>query len=469
MTGKQRFLLIFITIIFSIIFYSSASAQDEDPNGPYYIAQEGDSLWQIAARFGVAVEDLMQENNISDASQLNVGARLVIPGLKGVDGQLTTITVPYGDTFRSLSRYYDVSEEVLARLNHMVSPSELYSGYSLIVPIKENQIPSPVGRINLAKGSSLLELAVLHGENVWALTLENKLAGTWSGLPSDVVQVVGDSSQSNAPLGLPEIVTRVEVNPVIMRQGETAIIKVSAPPGLSMSGSLGERVLYFFSQGNDYVSLQGIHAMTPPGLNPLALEGKLPNGESFAFTQNILVLSADFAYDPSLTVDSVTVDPAVTGPENELWTSLGVNVTPEKMWDGLFASPVPAEFTECRPSLFGNRRSYNGSAYDYFHGGLDFCGTVGTELYASATGRVVYTGLLTVRGNVVVIDHGWGVYTAYDHLSKILAQVGDLVQPGQLIGLGGATGRTTGPHLHWEVWVGGVQVNPADWLEKSYP
>jgi murein DD-endopeptidase MepM/ murein hydrolase activator NlpD len=74
-----------------------------------------------------------------------------------------------------------------------------------------------------------------------------------------------------------------------------------------------------------------------------------------------------------------------------------------------------------------------------------------------------------VRGQVVVIDHGWGVYTAYDHLSQILVQVGQAVQPGQVIGLGGATGRTTGPHLHWEVWVGGVQVNPVDWLRQAYP
>jgi murein DD-endopeptidase MepM/ murein hydrolase activator NlpD len=465
---KRTCLSILIIIILSVVSYSNARAQDEQ-NSPYYIVQEGDSLWQIAARFGVAVEDLMKENNISDASQLNVGARLTIPGLQGVDGQLTTITVAYGDTFRSLSRYYDLSGEALARLNHMVSPSELYSGYSLIVPIKENQIPISVARINLAKGSSLMELAILHGKNVWALTLENKLAGTWSGLPGDVVQVVDDSSELISPAGLPEIVTRVEVNPVSMRQGDTAVIKVSAPSGISMSGSLGERVLYFFPQGNDYVSLQGIHALTTPGLYPLALQGKLPNGDSFAFTQNILVLSADFAYDPSLTVDPITIDPAVTGPENELWASLGANATPEKLWSGIFSSPVPLEFTNCWPSLFGNRRSYNGSSYDFFHGGLDFCGTVGTELYASATGKVVYTGLLTVRGNVVVIDHGWGVYTAYDHLSKILAQDNEMVQPGQLIGLGGATGRTTGPHLHWEVWAGGVQVNPVDWLEKSYP
>jgi len=163
------------------------------------------------------------------------------------------------------------------------------------------------------------------------------------------------------------------------------------------------------------------------------------------------------------------VDPAVTEPESELWASLGIPVTPEKLWNGLFANPVQPELKNCWTSLFGTRRSYNRSDYDFFHGGLDFCGQVGTQLYAVAPGKIVYTGSLTVRGMVTVIDRGWGVYTAYNHQSQILVKPGDLVQSGQLIGLGGATGRTTGPHLHWEVWVGGVQVNPADWLAHAYP
>ncbi len=466
---KRICLLVLITIVISVPGYSSVRAQVEEPNGPYYIVQEGDSLWQIAARFGVAIEDLMQENDISDASQLTLGARLIIPGLIGVDGELTTITVAYGDTLHSIGRYYGVSTETLIRLNHLVSPADLYSGYSFIVPVLESQNLQPVERVNTAEGQSLLELAVLHDEDVWSLTLDNQLPGTWAGLAGDVLQVAGGDSQSTTPLGLPEVIGQVQVDPGLMLQGGTTVIRVSAPPGISMTGSFDDRVLNFFPESDGYVALQGIHAMTPPGVYPLAVQGELSNGEHFAFAQNVVVQSADFAYDPSLTVDPVTVDPAVTGPENELWASLGATVSPEKMWNGLFVSPVPSQFTDCWPSLFGNRRSYNGSTYDYFHGGLDFCGTVGTELYASATGRVIYTGLLTVRGNVVVIDHGWGVYTAYDHLSEVLVQVNDMVQPGQLIGLGGATGRTTGPHLHWEVWAGGVQVNPAEWLEKTYP
>src|SRR4030066_20914 len=92
----------------------------------------------------------------------------------------------------------------------------------------------------------------------------------------------------------------------------------------------------------------------------------------------------------------------------------------------------------------------------------------GNSIYAPATGKVVFAGPLSVRGNATVIDHGWGVYTAYMHQSEILVQPGELVELGRLIGRGGSTGRTTGTHLHWEVWVGGVQVDPVEWLEKPF-
>jgi murein DD-endopeptidase MepM/ murein hydrolase activator NlpD len=448
--------------------YSPATAQDGGQDEPYYIVQEGDSLWQIAARFGVTVEDLQQANNIGDPGQVVVGARLVIPGLSGIGGPLDTITIPYGETLRSLSRRYGISVSSLARLNRVVSPGELYAGAPLIVPVTENQGPSSAGRSRLASGQSLLELAILRGKDLWSLTLGNNLPGTWSGLQGDVLRVTGTSQESNQ-MGLPETITKIEVDPLQMVQGGTTVIKVFAPEGITMRGSLAERNLNFFPQDYGYVALQGIHALTSPGLYPLALEGEMPDGERFAFSQNVLIQDANFPFDPTLEVDPATLDPAVTEPENDLWTSLAVPVTPEKMWDGLFASPVPADFKDCWTSLFGNRRSYNSGAYDFFHSGLDFCGRVGTVLYAVAPGKVVYTDTLIVRGGVVVIDHGWGVYTAYDHLSEILVQPGNVVQAGQLIGLGEDTGRTTGPHLHWEVWVGGVQVNPVDWLAKAYP
>src|SRR3990172_7939467 len=407
----SRLLFLSLAILLPLVIFSPVTAQDGGQDQPYYIVQEGDSLWGIAARFGVTLEDLQQANNINDPGQVVLGARLIIPGLNGVNGRVDTITVTYGETLRNLSRRYNLSSTTLAQLNRTISSAELYAGVTLIVPTVENQKPVSNGRTNLISGQSLLELAVLHGEDPWMVALDNSLQDTWSVVPGDVLRVAGDS-QTDAPTGLPEPITKVEVDPLLMIQGGTTVVKVYAPPGFTMSGSLAESTLNFFPQDYGYVALQGIHAMTPPGLYSLTLEGELPGGQRFAFSQDVLIQDANFTHDPSLQVDPVTVDPAVTGPESELWASLGVPVTSEKMWDGLFASPVPPEFTECWPSLFGNRRSYNGGTYDFFHSGLDFCGRVGTKLYAVAPGRVVHTDSLIV---------------------------------------------------------GGVQINPVDWLTRTYP
>jgi murein DD-endopeptidase MepM/ murein hydrolase activator NlpD len=82
---------------------------------------------------------------------------------------------------------------------------------------------------------------------------------------------------------------------------------------------------------------------------------------------------------------------------------------------------------------------------------------------------VVFAGPQTVRGNATMIDHGWGVYTAYMHQSEILVSVGEYVEQNQLIGKVGNTGRVEGPHLHFEILVGDVQVDPLAWLGGEFP
>jgi murein DD-endopeptidase MepM/ murein hydrolase activator NlpD len=244
---------------------------------------------------------------------------------------------------------------------------------------------------------------------------------------------------------------------------------------LTINGSLNDHEMRFFTETTgEYAGLQGIHAMTAPGLYSLVITGTLPDeapyyNAPFAFSQAVLIKNGNYAFDPVLTVNPETIDPAVTVPEEAQWATLASISTPVKYWSGAFQSPAPKPYQDCWPSLFGNRRSYNGSAYIYFHSGLDFCGGVGTEILAPAAGEVVFAGPLTVRGNATMIDHGWGIYTGYLHQSEFRVQVGDLVQPGQVIGLVGGTGRVTGPHLHWEVWAGGVQVDPMDWLQQIFP
>jgi len=115
-------------------------------------------------------------------------------------------------------------------------------------------------------------------------------------------------------------------------------------------------------------------------------------------------------------------------------------------------------------SDFGKARVYNGSLKGY-HSGTDFRAKVGTPIIASNDGKVVLAQNRFYSGNSIIIDHGQGIYTCYYHLSEFKIKRGDIVKKAQLIGLSGATGRITGPHLHFSARVGGVQVDPLQLVE----
>jgi murein DD-endopeptidase MepM/ murein hydrolase activator NlpD len=470
---KTLVLFLSLWIIVGGLWPAPALAQQAEPGNPVYIVQEGDSLWDIALRFHLSMDELAQANGISDPNQLSAGSQLIIPGLQGVSGVLTTQTVPFGENLRSLSRRSQTSEPVLVKLNHLTSPAELYAGYSLVLPQKEDA--EPLGkRAMLAAGQSLLELAVTQGANPWETVLSNGLASPSRSLPGDTLLFPGQDSAG--PGALPGQISAVELDPQAMYQGKANVIRLATSSHIELSGTLMDNTLHFFPDGeNGYVALQGTYALAEPGLYPLTIHGAFQDGNSFSYSQLVPLLAVDYPYDTPLTVDPATVDPAVTGPEDEQWAALTAPATPERYWKGVFKIPSPLqvdyclETGECWSSRFGNRRSYNGSPYNRFHTGLDIVGGTGTEIYAPAAGKVVFAGPLTVRGNATVIDHGWGVYSAYMHQSEILVKVGDMVEPGQLIGLVGGTGRVQGPHLHWEIWAGGVQVDPMDWLERAYP
>ncbi len=445
-------------------------AQDEPPDGPVYIVQAGDSLWAIAQRFGVSMDDLAAENGITDPGQLSIGARLVIPGLTGLQGVLVTETLPLGENLDSLARYYQLPLEALVRLNHYTSPVEAYAGSQLVVPIAEDseQTPGEGGRATLMTGQSLLEIAIRHEVSPWSLFSVNQLSGVWNVFPGESLYIpAGDGYEFGA---LPDAITAINLHTMPLVQGQTLALELVTSVGVELQGKFDDRELHFFqTPDGSWMALQGIHAMLEPGLYPLSLTGSLPDGTSIAFSQMLSVDTGDYPFDPPLVVDSETTDIQNNETENELWFEVIAPITPETYWEGVFEVPVPAVFSECFPSRFGHRRSYNESGYYYFHTGLDFCGQRGTEIYAPAPGRVVLVRDLTVRGNATVIDHGRGVYSAYAHQSEIFVAEGDWVETGQVIGLVGETGRVTGPHLHWEIIVGGVQVDPQQWLAQPFP
>lgn len=174
-------------------------------------------------------------------------------------------------------------------------------------------------------------------------------------------------------------------------------------------------------------------------------------------------------YDKDRPVQKLTVDKKYVNPpaaqmerikaDRELVRKTLAEYTPERLWTLPFDRPVPGGVS----SLFGLKRVFNGQPRG-LHRGLDLRGTEGTPIVACADGRVALTGDLYFSGNVVYINHGEGVFTAYLHMSKILVAQGQPVRKGEVIGLVGATGRVTGPHLHLSLLVQGVSVDPQPFL-----
>jgi len=464
---------LFVLLILALLLPTTpVGAQESTPaTGPIYIIQPGDSLSSIASRFGISLADLMAANNIADANNIAIGAQVVIPGLQGISGVLMTEYVGYGDNLQSLSRRNQVSESFLRKLNHITSPSELYAGVGLVLPQKDKFIPLS-RRAVLTQGESLLEVAVRENSDPWTLSQTNALNGTWDALIGDILYMPSGSADPTEPNGMPSAFIKVTVGPLPMTQGGTEKIIVQTQPGVTLGGTLVDMPLHFFPQDDgSFVALQGINGVLEPGPYPLKLEATLPDGSKQSYEQMVIVQSGNYPTDPLLVVDPELIDPAVADPELAWLTSTTAPASPTKFWQGLFQGP--GYFPDCFTSRYGNRRTYQGKGTNLeitsWHSGLDFCGGIGVPIVAPADGVVIFAGPLTVRGNATIIDHGWGVYSGIWHQSEIKVQVGQTVKKGDVIGLVGGTGRVTGAHLHWEVWVNGIQVNPMNWLENVFP
>lgn len=136
---------------------------------------------------------------------------------------------------------------------------------------------------------------------------------------------------------------------------------------------------------------------------------------------------------------------------------------PEQLWSGAFARPAKGLVT----SPFGKVRTYSTGA-ERHHLGVDIANAVGTPVVAPAAGVVTLAEELHIYGNAVILSHGHGISSSYNHLSEIDVRVGDRVVPGQTLGKMGSTGQSTGSHLHWGMVANGIAVDPMQWLEESF-
>ncbi|MBI4926311.1 MAG: peptidoglycan DD-metalloendopeptidase family protein [Anaerolineae bacterium] len=466
---RKRAILILLLISIALLSFTPASAQE---SGPIYIVQSGDILSIIAERFNVSLTELMEANNISDPNAIYEGQQLIIPGLEGISGVLQTEVINFGDSFVGLMRRTQVPELLFRRLNRIISPSQFYVGKDMIIPTEDDG-QDMNARLSPRAGESLFEMAVRQNTDTWTLSAINSLNGSWDGLPGDTLFAPGENSAATTS-GLPSAFLSAEIRDLPIIQGGTGVIKVKTIPGVTLGGILVDHQLHFFAlEDGTQVALQGVHALLDPGVYPLRLDATLPDGTKQSFEQMVLIGSGYYD-DISISVPSETLDPTVTEPENQQIISIISTATPTRNWQAEFSIPVALPY--CIKDWFGIRRTYLGQGTDIklngFHSGVDYgiCSESNPyDIYAPAPGTIVFSGRLTVRGNATILDHGWGVYSGFWHQEESYVTVGQSVQAGDLIGKIGGTGRVTGPHLHWEIWVNGVQVDPLDWLDQTYP
>ncbi len=464
---------IFSVIIALILLFANplvVSAQ-EDGVLPIYIVQPGENLTEIASKFHISLNELINANNIIDLNVISTGTELVIPGLEGIHGVLTTEPTEFGENYHTILRKYNLSEKVFSLLNPFTSPTEIYAGSTLILPLADD-LEQEKANLYLTNQDSLFTIAVKSGMNFWSLSKVNQLTKS-SAIPGDIISFFSENAkESQSPFS--KLISRIEVNPLPVVQGHTFVVRIYTKEPAIITGKFDDRTLNFFQDQSSgfYYALSGISAIASPGLEPLQLSGSFENGENFMIEQNILLQSGGYIQE-ELTVEQTTIEQDAIDLENSQIQQIISAASPQKFWDGSFRFPVDGSLendTIGFSSYFGNRRSYNNGAFNGFHGGLDFRVVLMTfNIYAAAPGRVVFTGPMTIRGNTTFIDHGQGIYSGYAHQSEIKVKPGELVQAGQIIGSIGSTGRVTGPHLHWDIWVNGNQVDPFDWIENIYP
>lgn len=249
-------------------------------------------------------------------------------------------------------------------------------------------------------------------------------------------------------------------------QGSLLLLEIrSRKPLTEVSAEWNSKSVPFWqaATGSSAVDLRqailGVDLEKQPGTYPLLIHLRA-DSEPASCALRVPVRAGKFATE-RLQVGKEFLEPNAeeikrANEERDKLRAIFDQVTPEKLWDGDFRIPLDGVTTG---GNFGKRRVLNGQPGSP-HGGVDFPSPTGTPIHAAQNGRVALAQELFFSGNTVVIDHGLGIYTFYGHLSEIDVKVGDELQSGQVLGKVGATGRVTGPHLHWGLTVERARVNP---------
>ena len=256
------------------------------------------------------------------------------------------------------------------------------------------------------------------------------------------------------------------------KQGQVLVVKVKGEDqATEVNGTFLKRTIPFFrefrpGEPDGYIGMLGIDMQDEPGSYDLAVEVK-QGEQSKQLSLNVLVAKENFTVEHlKLPKDKVDLDEKGAArwkaEQEQVKQALAEN-SRLKLWRSNFIEPVNGK----RTGIFGSVRIMNGKPRNP-HNGEDIGAPMGTDVAATNDGIVRITVDHIFSGKGVFVDHGQGFYSMYFHLSEILVNGGDLVKAGQIIGKVGATGRATGPHLHWGVKLNGARVNPYSLLDLPF-
>jgi len=259
----------------------------------------------------------------------------------------------------------------------------------------------------------------------------------------------------------------VALVPAAVESGSPVLIHVDAPPTATLEGNWLGRALNFFParNGRGWFALAGVDVEAPAGPSTLQIHSTLA-GSTRDLSRTVEIHEAHYRTG-TLSVAPQFVSPGpdalkIIEEEVKLKDKVFAASAPQPLWVGDFRAPVTAQPTDS----FGTRRTFNGKLAS-IHKGMDFRAATGTPVKAANSGTVVLARKLYYEGNCVVIDHGLGLYTISMHFSRIDVHEGQKVNQGDQLGLSGATGRVTGPHLHWAVRWQGAYLDPAKLLRMN--
>jgi hypothetical protein len=256
----------------------------------------------------------------------------------------------------------------------------------------------------------------------------------------------------------------ITVVPAVVEAGSPVLLHIEAHAGGVVEGKWLGRKLEFFAalDGHGWFALAGVDVEAPTG--PSQIEVSIRSGGAVKKLSQTVEIHPAHYRTGSLTVAPKFVEPDAASldrikAEAALKAQIFANSASEPLWTSSFRAPVAAPPTDS----FGTRRMFNGKLAS-IHKGMDFHAATGTPVHAANGGVVVLARPLYYEGNCVVIDHGLGLYTISMHLSRIDVKEGQSVTISERVGLSGATGRVTGPHLHWAVRWRDAYLDPAKLL-----